>query len=177
MELHLTVKKNEEKTTSLNVQIPPNFMMGNKDCKQGNLLIEYIPEGEKMRRWNEIISVTRDRLPAVDIHGLLKTLKSLYAGEKFDCEVEKEKGVVVAFFTVDKDAVIPSAFQGGEFEKIPGKKEITMMKIVQGEKSVSIVQYAARYDKKIPSPLKKELKNKMLSFLNSCKIDIQDIPK
>lgn len=176
VELNLKINKTENSVALLNVNIPSNFVVGSKSPDKTELLIQYIPKGEKIRRWSEIITVSRNVVSNKDIQTLLKGIQEQYRSEKADCKIsmQEEKGVPVAFLTVDKEAVIPSAFCGGGYEKIPGQNEITMMKIVQGEKSISVVQYSARYEENISSSKKKEIVNKISGFLNSCLIQQTD---
>lgn len=172
--LSLDLKKSKDSVTKLNVNLPSNFVFGFEDSSNEFFMFEYIPKGEDLNGWTEIITISQYKMQNPRITDYIRNMAKQYSGTgaDFSHEIRKEKDLPVALTITDLDAVTPSMVPSLKGSRISQKKELVMTKIYQGDQSMSVVQYSIRYDTgKTTLTAKDELKNKMERFLNTCTIE------
>jgi len=153
------------------VKIPSNFVASQVACADGELFLEYIPKGDSISLWSEFISVLKVTKKNNDVKQFIKTVESRYLakGEKCSSSFHIEDGLPTGIIEVEHPTVIIMPKKPSK--AYPGKNEIMVMKAVQDEDGLVILQYSRRYDiEKTPLSERKKLKEDMLKFLDSCKL-------
>jgi hypothetical protein len=169
--LNLKIDKNLKK--QLQIKLPSNYVLLNDQCEHDEVFYEFIPQGDRPNRWNEIITIVQIPNHGKSLSQFLKMLESGYKLRKERCEISfsEEKGAKVGFLTAE----IPARFASTPNTKpipIPGKKELLVMKVIQETRGFAIVQFSKRYPATFSRKEKIAVKDKMMNYLKSCQISL-----
>lgn len=166
--IHPDVKR--EYKTPFHVAVPKNFVFGFQSSS-GDLL-EFVPKGESVENWSEIITVMRTP-------GNMQPQEFMARMQQFfHSAVDKksilrsstgqvmEKGRKTGAFLFDGGYCDPMT----KFKQSKTDNQMVFMKIARTADAVWSVQYAIKYPKTLTEDEKLPLAKKMLSFLEKCDI-------
>lgn len=170
--------------TPFEISLPNNFVFGYQQPQQrsGVVLIEFIPKGESVENWSEIITVMK--LPTGwqgDPSQFIAGMKHFFdqsAGKdgslQSEASLSRENGVVVAMYLFDGPYSSPMT----NYKNSPTENQIVIVKSAQtADGSVWNIQYAIRYPRDLESIHKGHLFQKLQTFMDNCKIIKENCPK
>lgn len=164
--------KEKEFSSPFEICIPDYFYLGWEQPSgvQEEVLLfrEYVPEGEVVENWTQLITV-QNMEGNVDIAQFLKQLKS-----SFD-EMTKSGKVLKSEITMRKEGIGIYLFDGPydapmtDFKVSQTENQMVIIKAANGsDGSFWNVQYAIKYPKNLPKDKKAALTDKLGLFVNNC---------
>jgi hypothetical protein len=175
-EFHLKLDIADDMLKELVIKIPDTFSSLSFDMSEAGVRgREFIPQGESFESWNEIISFHE----CIKIQPSLKEFISRYVdGSKkiLKREVKEENQIPTFIVLEDVTATLVTPVNNSKIQTkdLPGKMELIGTKVVQGKFSLAVAQYTIRYNNGTSKEEKQMLKQKVLSFLNDCKVEYRE---
>lgn len=154
--------------------IPENFTFAlqQPDPKTMDLFCEFIPQGEKINNWSEIITVQKMRT-SIGMPYFLNLLKSEFDNSankssilRSEVSIHREEEMLTGIYIFDGPYSSPMT----NFVNSQTENEIVIIKAASAKDgSLWIVQYAIKYPKNLSSGGKATVVEKLWAFANSCK--------
>lgn len=178
-EIHMIFDKNKKRHDEFKIYLPKHFTLAYRNRTNNQITLEFIPEGEKISNWSEIITIifadgiakSEEALAAyLEGHQLI-FLSALKPEEvqQAGYHTYKEGDCPAATFVADAAATRVGAKLYHKNRRIPGKNEIVMIKTILGERLMQY-QYAIQYDENISDEQKQILIQKMEEILSHCTV-------
>lgn len=168
--------------TEIGIPLPTNFTKSQNLSNNEIFDKEFIPFDETFDAWNEIITILQTYRPTPYGQEFADNMKKTFLDKGAVIEdvsfTQQEHEVQFNTFIIDTPSM--NVTQGATTntvwnQKIKNKNELIASKVVSGPFSIVTIQYSIRYDiNKTSLEQKKALKEKQLSFLQSCSLSTKD---
>lgn len=169
--LYLKLAPGKAASPELLVNVPENFVLASSFSGDGEEMHEYVPKGDNIDSWSELVTVMHFKMPQNNLQEYLQKLKDRYESLGSDYHFSAmriDNGTPCCVYRNTNTAV--KINPGKEPEVLGDQDEVEVHFVAQGDHRLCGVIYAVRISKNATLEEKNALVRKVTRVFAECRI-------